>query len=49
VVITEDEIVENVIFIKSGKLRIDKEITLDHTNYWPVGYKHWEVSTTKKT
>ena len=28
-------------------MRMDKEITIDHTNYWPVGYKNWEVNTTK--
>lgn len=33
--------------MKSGSLRLEKEITIDHTNYWPVASKQWEVNTTK--
>jgi hypothetical protein len=47
VVFYENQPVDRVIFVKKGKLRIDKEIALDHTNYWPIGYKHWEVNITK--
>lgn len=36
---------QEIIFVKSGALRLDKEIAIDHTNYWPVGCKNWEVST----
>lgn len=28
-------------------MRVEKEITIDHTNYWPVGARNWEVNTTK--
>ena len=38
--------VDSVIFVKTGCLRLDKEIALDHTNYWPTGPKNWEVNTT---
>ena len=39
--------VQEVIFVKSGRLRLEREIALDHTNYWPVDSKHWEVNMTK--
>lgn len=49
VVVEEKESVQFVIFIKEGKLKLEKEITLDHTNYWPVASQNWEVNTTKTT
>lgn len=46
-VFNEKDQADSIIFVKRGAIRVDKEITLDHTNYWPVDYKHWEVNTTK--
>ena len=47
IVQNEYDHVDSIIFVKSGRLRVDKEITLDHTNYWPLGKKNWEECTTK--
>ncbi|CDW74975.1 transcription factor yy2 [Stylonychia lemnae] len=43
----EGQLIDSVIFVKSGRLRLEKEITIDHTNYWPIGTQNWEVNTTK--
>mmetsp|Transcript_23224 Transcript_23224/g.22792 ORF Transcript_23224/g.22792 Transcript_23224/m.22792 type:complete len:276 (+) Transcript_23224:811-1638(+) len=48
-VIDKEEVVESVIFVMEGGLRMDKEITLEFTNQWPVSHNQWEVHTQKNT
>ena len=35
--------ITHVIFVKTGRLRLEKDIQIERSNFWPAGSHEWEV------
>ena len=47
IVAEEGQPMKQAIFVKEGRLRIDKWIATEGSNYWPAGHNLWEGSSSK--